>query len=177
MAIRCLRSYRDNCDMPFEIVVSEDGGMFSPTLMSEADVYIYNKKNGGFSKNVNTVWKAGKGDYVAIINSDTYYVSGSFKALCEENRVISPEIINQEIDGFSGCFWVAHKSIPEGYGYLDEDMRIYYSDEVYKQKLGQVAYKTPDFSIFHGQAKTVTTAGVNTPEQYKIDKEVYDSKG
>lgn len=179
MALRCVHSFKFACEssgVDYEVVISEDGGMYSPALMEEANVYIYNLDNQGFSKNVNMAWKNAKGKYVAIINSDTYYVSGDIKDMCIQGRVTSPQIINQDIEGFAGCFWVAHKDIPKNFGYLDEDMRIYYSDEVYKKKIGDSFQKVETFKIFHGQAKTVTTAGVNTPEQYKIDKEVYDTK-
>lgn len=179
MAIRCLTSFKKHCEdskIEYEIIVSEDCGRYSSSLMGLADKYIYNTENGGFSKNVNTCWRLAQGEYVAIINSDTYYVSGNISDMCIPGKVTSPGIINQDIDGFAGCFWVAHKDIPKEFGYLDEDMRIYYSDEVYKKKTQDVFEKIPSFRIYHGQAKTVTLAGVNTPEQYKIDKEVYDTK-
>lgn len=179
MALRCVRSFKEACKLDnadYEVIISEDGGMYSPSLMEEANVYIYNLDNQGFSKNVNMAWKNAKGEYVAIINSDTYYVSGYIKDMCVSGKVCSPRIINQDIEGFAGCFWVAHKDIPKTFGYLDEDMRIYYSDEIYKEKTKSVFETVNSFSIYHGQAKTVTVAGVNTPEQYKIDKEVYDTK-
>lgn len=179
MALRCIISFKVHCEqkgVEYEIVVSEDGGAYSDLLKSVSDVYIYNSHNGGFSKNVNRVWQNAHGEYIAIINSDTHYVSGDIKDMCKPGKVTSPNIVNQYIDGFSGCFWVAHYSIPEKYGYLDEDMRIYYSDEIYKEKTLEDFEKVESFKIYHGQAQTVTAAGVNTPEQYEIDKKEYDKK-
>lgn len=178
MAHRCILSFKRACNdagIEHEVIVSEDGGMESELLKSVADEYFYHE-NWGFSKNVNYVWKHATYDYAAIINSDTYYVDGDIKTMCIPGKVTSPRIINQDIDGFAGCFWVAHKDVPKKYGYLDEDMRIYYSDEVYKKKTQSVFEKVDKFRIFHGQAKTVTMAGVNTPEQYEVDKKVYDTK-
>lgn len=178
MALRCIRSFKKACDdfgVTYEVIVSEDGGIESELIRSEVDEYFYHE-NWGFSRNVNYAWRHSTCEYAAIINSDTYYISGDIRDMCIKGKITSPTIINQDIEGFAGCFWVAHESIPERFGYLDEDMKIYYSDEVYKKKTLDVFEKVDTFKIFHGQAKTVTAAGVNTPEQYKVDKEVYDTK-
>ena len=152
MALNCAKSY--SCD---EMIITEDAGNYSPELRDIADTYIYNNRNGGFTVNVNRGWRQATGDFVAIVSSDTYLVSGNLKDLCIEGKVTSPEIENQRIDGLAGCFFVVHKSCPK---YLIETMKTYYSDEEYKRRTKDLFVKVSSVVIHHHGAQTVTAAGV-----------------
>jgi len=152
MAMTCAKSYK--CD---ELIITEDAGGYDRELRDIADTYIYNNRNGGFTVNVNRGWRQATGDFVAIVSSDTFLVSGDLKDLCIEGKVTSPAIENQNIEGLAGSFFVVHKSCPK---FLNETMKTYYSDEEYKERTKDLFVKVPSVVIHHHQAKTVTVAGI-----------------
>lgn len=136
MAYDCIRTYKQQ---GANIVVCEDGQLKSKWLLDLADSYIYNKDNAGFTKNVNRGWKyalANGADYVGIVNSDTYWVSGKLDDLCIEGSITSPVIANQEfpIKQLRGSFFVVPKEISDKYGFLDEKYKTYCSDQEYEDR-------------------------------------------
>lgn len=169
-AIRAILSYQDQAD---EIIVCEDGGMFSPLLMNMATTYIYNNENRGFSVNVNRGWKFATGDFVAIVNDDTELREGNLKDLCIPGKVTSPEIINQYIPYLAGPFWCADKEVTKERGYLLEDMKIYSSDSDYDHRIRDVFQKVPSVKIFHEGAQTCIAAGCEGGEQQEKDRQIY----
>lgn len=171
MAIRCLISYREQAD---EIIVCEDGGLYSPELMKLADTYIYNNTNGGFTKNVNRGWRFSSGDYTAIVNSDTELMKGDIHDLCVPGKVTSPIIHNQYIDLLAGPFFVIPKTIKEERGLLLEEMHTYSSDSEYEKRVTDIFQRVDTVTIYHEQAQTVSAAGVEGGIQQEKDRQAYD---
>lgn len=171
LAIECLQSYRYQAD---EIIVSEDGGRFSSQLMALADTYIYNHKNGGFTKNVNRGWRFSDADYTAIVNSDTKLYQGDIRDLCIPGKVTSPEIINQGIDRLAGPFFVVPKTVKEERGLLLEELKTYSSDSEYDNRVKDIFVKVPSVIIFHHQAQTVKVAGVEGGKEQDRDRKIYE---
>jgi len=164
-------TYRDQVD---ELIIVEDHGLYSPTLMQLADVYIYNNINGGFTKNVNRGWRYATGDYVAIVNSDTRLVSGNLRDLCIPEKVTSPIIVNQSIPNLAGPFFVVPKKVTKKRGMLLEEMHTYCSDSEYDHRVADIFRKVHSVKIFHETAKTVTVAGVEGGEQQEKDRIIYE---
>jgi len=175
MTLRAISSIRTRNQPDFELIISEDGGMFSEELAFLSTAYIYNTKNKGFTVNVNRGWRQATGNYVAIMSSDTYLVSGNLLNLCIKGKVTSPMIENQDIKGLAGCFFVVPKEIAQERGMLNEAMHTYYSDEEYKERTKDIFLKIPSVVIHHDQAQTVNAAGVNNPEQYERDRIAYET--
>lgn len=171
MALTCADFYRDQVD---ELIISEDGGIFSEELRDMADVYIYNKENKGFSVNVNRAWKLSTGDYTMIVSSDTHLMSGRLEDLCIPQKVTSPEIVNQSIERLAGPFFVVPKEVQEERGMLLEEMVIYCSDSEMDHRVKDIFQKVPSVKIFHRMAQTVTPAGVEGGEQQRKDREIYE---
>lgn len=170
MAVRCAQSYRPYCD---DMIICEDGQNYSKRLMKIADTYIYNRKNLGFTGNVNRGWRFSSSEYVGIVSSDTYLLHGNPRDLCIPNKVTSPLIENQRIENLAGPFWVTPKSITEKVGYLIEGMKTYYSDTEYDNRVAKYFKKVPNVVIRHHGAQSVTVAGVEG--KMEEDKKVYDS--
>jgi len=170
MAISCVQGFKPFAD---EVIISEDGGEWNNDLRYLADTYIYNKSNGGFTKNVNTGWKCSRGEYTAIISSDTRYISGNLKDLCIPGRVTSPVIVNQQVNLLAGSFFVVPKDIAEQRGLLNESMHTYWSDTDYERRIQDIFTRVDSVQIEHYQAQTVTEVGRNTPEQSEEDKKAY----
>jgi hypothetical protein len=162
--------YRDQVD---ELIITEDGGMFSQKLMDMADIYTRYKTNGGFTKNVNRGWKQATGDYVMIVNSDTWLSKGKLVDLCIPGKVTSPVIRNQTIPFLAGPFWCAPKEVTKERGYLMEEMHTYSSDSEYDHRIRDIFQKVPEVEIMHYMAKTVTAAGVEGGVQQQKDREIY----
>lgn len=158
-----------------DLIICEDGGNFSGDLRVLADTYIYNKKNVGFTKNVNRGWRYAQGDFVAIVSSDTYLVSGNLEDLCIPGKVTSPMIENQGISRLAGSFWVAPRSITEKIGVLNENLRTYYSDTDYDERVKDFFQKVPSVVIRHIQAQTVKAAGVEGGEEAAKDRQAYEN--
>jgi glycosyltransferase involved in cell wall biosynthesis len=170
LAIIAADSYRDHVD---ELIIIEDGGVYSPELVHLADTYIFNKQNSGFTKNVNNGWKFAHGEYVAIVNSDTYLVSGNLYDLCLPGKVTSPEIINQGIPFLAGPFWVVPATVALEQGYLLEQMKTYSSDSEYDHRVRDIFQKVPSVRIYHEMAQTVKAAGIEGGEEQHRDRLIY----
>lgn len=170
-AIRSVISYREQAD---EIIVVEDGGMFSPELMKLSDTYIYNNTNLGFTKNVNRGWRFSNGDYTAIVNSDTELMKGDIHDLCVPGKVTSPIIHNQYIDLMAGPFFVIPKEIKAERGLLREEMHTYSSDSEYEKRIADIFEKIDTVTIYHEISKTVKAAGVEGSVQQEKDRQAYD---
>jgi len=170
MAIRCALSYRDQVD---QLIICEDGGIFSPDLLKLADSYIHNAENLGFSKNVNNGWRYSDGDFTAIVSSDTRLMKGDIRDLCIKGKVTSPIIHNQYIDRLAGPFFVVPKEIREERGMLMEEMRTYCSDSEYDERVKDIFEKVDSVSIFHEMAQTVTAAGVEGGIEQEKDRQQY----
>lgn len=170
MALEAIKSYRYYAD---ELIITEDGGKYSPQMMALADTYIYNHKNGGFTVNVNRGFRYASSDFIAIVSSDTYLLEGNPRDLCIPGKVTSPEIRNQNIDLLAGPFFVVPKEVRDERGYLREEMRTYSSDSEYEKRVADIFERVPSVLIFHHQAKTVTAAGVEGGKEQRKDREAY----
>jgi glycosyltransferase involved in cell wall biosynthesis len=172
LALTAIASFKDT--EYYEIIVCEDGGVFSQKLATFADTYIYNQTNVGFTKNVNRGWRYASGDYVAIVNSDIQLMSGILLNLCIPGKVTSPEIINQYIPHLAGPFFVVPKEVTEKRGYLLEEMHTYSSDSEYDQRVRDVFEKVPRVKVFHEMAQTVSVAGLEGGAQQAKDRAIYE---
>ena len=170
LALEAIRSYRAYVD---ELIVTEDGGRYSPEIMAKVDTYIYNWQNKGFTANVNRGWRQATGDFVAIVSSDTYLFEGNPRDLMIEGKVTSPEIINQNIDLMAGPFFVIPKEVTKERGYLLEEMRTYSSDSEYEARIRDIFQLVPEVKIFHHQAQSVKAAGVEGGDEMIRDREAY----
>lgn len=157
-ALQAIRSYKSQVD---EIIVSEDGGEYSQKICDLVDTYIYNKKNQGFTFNVNRGWKQSTGDFTAIVNSDTYLVKGNLKDLCIPGRVTSPKSWNEpqripgvEHTGMLGYFFVVPKEVQKERGLLMEDMKMYGSDSEYEERVADIYQHIPTVEIMHDWNKS-----------------------
>lgn len=168
--LMALATYRDQVD---ELIITEDGGFYSPAFAHYADAYIINTKNAGFTKNVNRGWQYATGDYVAIVNSDTYLMSGELYDLCRPGIVTSPEIVNQGIPRLAGPFWVTPATIAQQYGYLMEEMKTYASDSEYDNRIAHIFEKVPSVRIYHEMHQTLTAAGKEGGEENDRDNAAY----
>lgn len=170
LAIRAALSYRERVD---ELIITEDSGFYSPELMKLSDVYIWGKDNVGFTKNVNRGWKNAHGDYVMIVNSDTFLLKGDLNDLCIPGKVTSPQLGNQNIPFLAGPFWCAPKEVTLKYGYLMEEMKTYSSDSEYDARVRSIFQRVPSVRIYHEQAQTVKAAGIEGGKEQQRDREIY----
>lgn len=170
LAVRCALSIRKHVD---ELIITEDGGFFSPELYKLSDLYILGKENVGFTKNVNRGWKNANGDFVMIVNSDTELIRGNLNDLCIPGKVTSPIIANQYIDRLAGPFWCIPKKATQERGYLLEEMKNYSSDSEYDNRVADIFQKVESVKICHEQAQTVKAAGIEGGIEQQRDRQIY----
>lgn len=172
MTENCIGSYLDQVD---EMIVVEDGAMFSINLQKLADTYIYHKDNYYFTKNVNTGWRVATGEYVAIVNSDTWLVKGNLADLCIPGIVTSPRYKNQdwgENPGLSGSFFVVPRIVAEERGMLDERCIHWGSDTEYNHRTHDIFKRIETVEIYHEIGATHHVIGIDKPEHTVPDEEM-----
>lgn len=169
MLIRCIKSYRGQA----KIIVSEDGGIFSEKVSNECDSYLWNRQNLGFTKNVNRGWRYSTADYTAIINSDTELSEGNLSDLCIPGKVTSPSVINQDMDGMCGSFFVVPKDISKE-GLLREEMITYYSDTEFAVRHKDRFQKVESVKITHKRCATINNIRLAQNEHSDRDRYEYD---
>ena len=102
----CLKSiYKFTQGIKFEVIVvdnaSKDGSVQMVEKKFPKVVLIQNKDNLGFTKANNQGIKAAKGEYIALLNSDTYLIENAFKKLLETAKsknnkaVLAPLLLNE----------------------------------------------------------------------------------
>ena len=156
VAMDAARSYRDQVD---ELIIAEDGGMYSKELARIADIYIYSKENRGFTANVNNGWRVARGDYCMIVNSDTTLKLGKLSNLCIPGTVTSPLVRNHEVPYLSGAFFVVPTTVRDQRGVLWEDFKMYYSDSEYDLRVDDIFKQVPKVEIHHQICTTVRATG------------------
>jgi GT2 family glycosyltransferase len=171
MTIDCINSF-ENCDG--EIVVIEDGGANSDKIRRLSDIYLYKRKNKGFTDSVNLAIQVSSYDFVMCVNNDIKLVSGDLKDLCVKDVVTSPRIENQPtIQNFAGSFFCLPKQVVDKVGFLDERLVMYCSDTEYKQRLARFGVKMTTVSSVVVTHKIKQTADDST-KQAKLDSSLYD---
>jgi len=141
--------------------------------MKLSDIYIWNKKNIGFTANVNLGWKNAHGDFIMLVNSDTELMKGNLSDLCIPGRVVSPTIAHQYIDFLAGPFFVVPKEVTKERGYLMEEMKTYSSDSEYDSRVRDIFEKVETVKIYHKQAQTVKAAKIEGGTEQQRDREIY----
>jgi len=171
MALECVKSHRDQVD---QVIISEDGGRYSKKLRSCADIYIYTKKNEGFTKNVNKAWKMSTSDYTLIVNSDAYLESGNLVDLCTTPNVTCPYVEGDTTtSGFTGTYFVVPKETLGKYGMLDERLRTFGSDGDYFERIRHLFRKEGRVKIGHHGSQTLKEAKMDIKEESNLDSLKY----
>lgn len=154
MAEFCAASYRNQVD---ELIITEDGGAYSKTLRDIADIYIYNKKNVGFTRNINKGWRIASEDFIMLVNSDTQLIAGDLKDLCVKGKVTCPIPQTEEKPYFWGAFFCVPKGISRGWGLYKEDLpdSNYGSDSEYGERIKPLYKPVRTIEILHHGAQTI----------------------
>lgn len=175
MAYNCAKSYRDIAD---QLIISEDGGRQSVALGKLADYYFWHD-NWGFTENVNYAWRAASGDFVFIVNSDTYIESGNYEDLCIPGRITSPHMAGHTREGefLNGAFWVSPAAVTKDRGYLNPDLKMYYSDDDYYNRVKDIFQQVNSVTIRHVYGATTSYLGDAWRDKESArDKEIYDAR-
>lgn len=157
MAYNCAKSYKEFAD---ELIICEDGGRQSKALQSVADFYIYHD-NWGFTENVNSGWSKATGDYVFIVNSDTYIESGNYEDLCIPGMVTSPKMAGhiRDKEYLNGAFFVVPRSVSAERGILNPKYKMYYSDDDYYERVKDIFRQINSVVIRHVYGATTSFLG------------------
>ena len=175
-ALLCINSLKG--ENVKEIIVCEDGGMYSEELKNASDIYLYTKENQGFTKNVNKGVELSTGDYIGIVNSDTRLVKGDISKLCIPDKVACPITRGQDVPGLAGHFFVVPRAVflerwEDEAGLLDERMRNFCSDTDFERKVKNRIVHVDDVVIDHEINATIKVAGLMDGKQLEEDRKIY----
>lgn len=167
----CLESvFKFTQDISFEVMVVDNGSNDNSRQMVKSKFpkvkLIANKKNLGFTKANNQGMNVAKGDYVLLLNSDTYLIENSLKKLVEFARAkenlgaVGPLLLNtdksiQQSVGFfphlpQTFFWLSFlDDLPFGQNlkpyHMDHD--LFYKKENEVDWVTGAAYLVPKYVI------------------------------
>jgi len=174
MACRCALSHRKQVD---QIIITEDGGFYSEKLREVADIYIYNKQNAGFTKNLNKGWKLSISNFTILANSDTLLVEGNLDDLCKTPPMVcSPKIINsiKTNNGFTGSYFIVPEEIRQRFGLLDERLKTFQSDIQYYNKIKAHFIREKRVSVFHYKSQSIIQSGLDSKKELTRDSNIYN---
>jgi len=158
-----------------EIIIVEDGGMYSPWLQSNSNKYLYHSENVGFTKGVNLGLQIAEGEYIAIVNSDISQIIGEIDDLCIPGRVTSPITKNQDVPLLAGHFFVIPRTVLDERGFLDDSMRMFCSDADYEERIKDIFEQVSTVKILHGINTTLKAADLTNGKQLQKDRETYEN--
>jgi hypothetical protein len=166
MTLTAIASYKDQVD---QLIVTEDGGFFSPRIFAEADVYLYHK-NYGYVKNTNSGWRLATEPYVAIVNSDTILRRGNLSDLCKRERICCPVTRGQNVDLLSGHFFVVPNNFTP---YFDQRFHTFCADAWLERQYADQIETVPSVEIYHEVNATLKEAEMVNGNQLEKDREVF----
>lgn len=166
----CIRSVRDTLDVPYEIVIVDNGGC-----------------PRGVSAPTNAAFRAACGKYIVFCSDDVILRHGWWEPLrivLDRGALVAYPHTDEgfmRYDFAAWCFAISNDSLPRissGFGIFDERMMVWYQDtDLLRrlEKLDQPPVYVADSHILHGLSKTI-----DAPEnldwvrkQIELDQEVY----
>lgn len=117
MAADTAKGWKDQCH---DLIVSEDGD-YCPEIHEIADVYILHERYWP-ADNMNCGWQlalARGADYVALMDSDVKFATGSLRALCIPGQVTVPKIMQHPDSVSVAPILVVPKEVTEQIGMYD----------------------------------------------------------
>ncbi len=100
----CIKSIKDNTDIPYQIIVVDNGSKDGSKeyLRKEQDIkFIDNQTNYGYARACNQGIYAGQGEYIVLLNSDIVVTEGWLEPLIKiaegkDVAVVGPKMVNKE---------------------------------------------------------------------------------
>jgi len=102
----CLRSLRSTTQVPFEVIIVDNGSQDGTVEMLQADFpnikLFTNKTNEGFTKPTNKALRASQGQYLLLLNPDTIILPNAIDLLVRfldahpEAGICGPKVLNPD---------------------------------------------------------------------------------
>ena len=108
----------------------------------------------GFAKAVNQGLRVATGDYLCVINNDTYIIDGQLKDIVDPKGVSCP-LVNGYHSAF-GCFFCIPRWVYEEVGELDERFVNSFEDNDYVRRLtiAGIPIIKKDVKVWHAEGAT-----------------------
>lgn len=169
----------------YELILVDDGSQIRMPIVSTADIAIYKLENTGFTNTVNLGLKVASGDVIVVANDDVEFRARWMESLLDlydrgEKVGITSLTASDEPPGSNrfGSIWSVRQKVIDKVGLLDEEMKHYFSDLDFHNRLLKAGFsveKRNDFVVRHiGRA----TYRMVDPDNllYAADMEKYREK-
>ena len=148
-ATRTALTWKPLCD---DLIISEDGN-FHQELHDIADVYDVHEQLWP-AKNMNLGWQIALergADFVAIMDLDAHWVSGSLRDACLPGKVMVPSIVQHPDTVSIGPMFIVPKEVAAERGFLDpiKGPRLQSFDADYHVRVNDIIFQSRQLRVYH----------------------------
>lgn len=149
-AAKTALTWKPLCD---DLIISDDAGYYE-ALHQVADLYLLHEQLW-CADNMNLGWKvalARGADFVAIMDMDAHWVSGSLRDACIPGKVTVPSIVQHPDTVNIGPMFIVPKEIAAERGFLsngDGNWKTAWFDADYHQRVVDIITQVPELKVFH----------------------------
>ena len=148
-AVKTAMTWRPLCD---DLIITEDAA-YHKELHKIADLYVLHEQLWP-AKNTNLGWQialARGADYVAMMDLDAHWVSGSLRRACLPGKVTVPSIIQHPETVNIGPMFIVPKEVAEERGFLNPEIgpRLQWFDTDYQVRVNDILYQSTQLKVFH----------------------------
>jgi hypothetical protein len=147
--VRTIESWKPQVD---DVIISEDGYYHRP-IHEIADLYILHDRLWP-AKSMNLGWQVALmrgADFVAIMDLDAHWVSGSLREACVPGRVIVPSIVQHPETVSIGPMFIVPKEVATERGFLNGERfpRLQSFDADYQVRVNDIIHQSRQLKVFH----------------------------
>lgn len=148
-AARTAQTWRDQCD---DLIITEDAG-YSEACHFHSDLYMLHEQLWP-AKNMNLGWQTALmrgADFVAIMDLDAHWVSGSLREACVPGKVTVPSITQHPETVSIGPMFIVPKEVAESRGFLDpiKGPRLQSFDADYHVRVNDIILQSKQLKVYH----------------------------
>lgn len=148
-AVKTALTWKPLCD---DLIITEDSA-YHRELHEIADLYILHEQLWP-AKNINLGWQIALmrgADYVAMMDLDAHWISGSLREACLPGKVTVPSIIQHPDTVSIGPMFIVPKEISTERGFLDPEKgpRLQWFDADYHVRVNDIIFQSRQLKVYH----------------------------
>ncbi len=134
----------------------------------------------GFVPAINMGYSLAHGDFIIMCSDDIILRKGSLRQLCDEEAVVSAQVMGQVIQDFWGTLWCTPRWVYEKMGPIDENYSkgIFYDDNEYYEQVKKLCapYTNIRVEIEHPHGGETLEHTPERDKKIQTNKEYFEKK-